>query len=164
MLRSIFLALAATVALSTFASAPASAGHERTCSYCYHVDDYGNRYRSVPYDPYDRQYGGNYHRRHGRYRHRSHRQHGGNSWIAPFAIGTIFGIIAGQANRPQPQPVAVYRQSIPVVRAVPTGPVFQATDGRYCREYQSTATIGGQSQQTYGMACRQPDGSWQIVQ
>lgn len=33
----------------------------------------------------------------------------------------------------------------------------------YCREYQSTATIGGKKEQVYGTACRQPDGSWKIV-
>lgn len=32
----------------------------------------------------------------------------------------------------------------------------------YCREYRSTANIGGQKQQVYGTACRQPDGSWKI--
>jgi surface antigen len=36
-------------------------------------------------------------------------------------------------------------------------------DGRQCREYQATATIGGKRRQTYGTACRQPDGSWQIM-
>src|SRR3546814_11182959 len=40
---------------------------------------------------------------------------------------------------------------------------FQTTDGRYCREYQATSTIGNDRAQTYGTACRQPDGSWQIV-
>lgn len=35
--------------------------------------------------------------------------------------------------------------------------------GDYCREYSQTVTIGGQSQRAYGTACRQPDGSWQIV-
>lgn len=40
---------------------------------------------------------------------------------------------------------------------------FQTRDGRYCREYTSQASIGGRQQQTYGTACRQPDGSWQIV-
>ena len=34
---------------------------------------------------------------------------------------------------------------------------------RYCREYRSTANIGGKTQRVYGTACRQPDGSWQIV-
>jgi surface antigen len=33
----------------------------------------------------------------------------------------------------------------------------------YCREYSATATIGGRSQQTYGIACRQPDGAWKLV-
>lgn len=41
---------------------------------------------------------------------------------------------------------------------------YQVSDGRYCREYQTTATVGGRVQETYGRACRQPDGSWQIVQ
>ena len=39
-----------------------------------------------------------------------------------------------------------------------------STSGRYCREFQQTITVGGQTQQGYGTACRQPDGSWQIVQ
>jgi surface antigen len=33
----------------------------------------------------------------------------------------------------------------------------------YCREYTATATIGGRSQQTYGTACRQPDGAWKLM-
>ncbi len=35
--------------------------------------------------------------------------------------------------------------------------------GNYCREYQTTVNVGGQQQQAYGTACRQPDGSWKIV-
>jgi surface antigen len=33
----------------------------------------------------------------------------------------------------------------------------------YCREYQQTVTIGGKPEQSYGTACRQPDGSWKTV-
>lgn len=36
-------------------------------------------------------------------------------------------------------------------------------DGAYCREFQQTIIVGGQAQQAYGTACRQPDGSWQFV-
>ena len=36
-------------------------------------------------------------------------------------------------------------------------------NGRYCREFQQTITVGGQSPQGYGPACRQPDGSWEII-
>ena len=40
---------------------------------------------------------------------------------------------------------------------------YQTSAGGYCREYTATATVGGRSQQTYGTACRQPDGSWRLV-
>lgn len=40
---------------------------------------------------------------------------------------------------------------------------FNVRDGRYCREYTAESIIGGQVQQTYGTACRQPDGAWEIV-
>lgn len=33
-----------------------------------------------------------------------------------------------------------------------------------CREFVMNALIGGQPEQVYGTACRQPDGSWQILQ
>ncbi len=48
-------------------------------------------------------------------------------------------------------------------QVVPTRTV-QDSDGRYCREYTATSVVSGRNQQTYGRACRQPDGSWQIVQ
>lgn len=37
------------------------------------------------------------------------------------------------------------------------------TAGRYCREYQQTVTVGGKNQSAYGTACRQPDGSWEVI-
>jgi hypothetical protein len=37
------------------------------------------------------------------------------------------------------------------------------TEGRYCREYIRPASVAGRTQQTYGTACLQPDGDWQIV-
>ncbi|MGH6717746.1 MAG: RT0821/Lpp0805 family surface protein [Alphaproteobacteria bacterium] len=40
---------------------------------------------------------------------------------------------------------------------------YQAASGEYCREYQQTVTVGGQTEAAYGTACRQPDGSWKIV-
>lgn len=40
---------------------------------------------------------------------------------------------------------------------------FQSNNGEYCREYQTTVKIGGKSEKGYGTACRQPDGSWQMV-
>lgn len=40
---------------------------------------------------------------------------------------------------------------------------FRGNDGRYCREYTTSVRVGGKREQGYGQACRQPDGSWQIV-
>jgi surface antigen len=40
---------------------------------------------------------------------------------------------------------------------------YQNSYGQYCREYSHTVYVGGQPQRAYGTACRQADGSWQIV-
>jgi len=55
-------------------------------------------------------------------------------------------------QEPAPPPVVVQP---PAVLAPPPS--------AYCREYTSTATVGGRPVETYGTACRQPDGSWKIV-
>ncbi len=38
-----------------------------------------------------------------------------------------------------------------------------SSSGRYCREFQHEITIGGKREQGYGTACRQPDGSWEVI-
>jgi surface antigen len=35
--------------------------------------------------------------------------------------------------------------------------------GRTCREFQQTVTIGGEEVQSYGTACRDDNGDWQLV-
>ncbi|MAU40545.1 MAG: hypothetical protein CMF31_02885 [Kordiimonas sp.] len=42
-------------------------------------------------------------------------------------------------------------------------PAVANDDGQYCREYTQTITVGGETQQGYGRACRQPDGTWKIA-
>ncbi|HSE76532.1 MAG TPA: RT0821/Lpp0805 family surface protein [Alphaproteobacteria bacterium] len=44
-------------------------------------------------------------------------------------------------------------------------PTRQGNDnsGHVCREYQTTVTVDGKTERAYGTACRQPDGSWKIV-
>lgn len=39
---------------------------------------------------------------------------------------------------------------------------YQA-NGQNCREYQQTIIVGGKTEQAHGTACRQPDGSWQVI-
>lgn len=59
------------------------------------------------------------------------------------------------------RPVTWYGPNEAAYSVTPTRD-YQA-EGRYCREYQSVSTVGGQRQQTYGNACMQPDGSWEVV-
>ncbi len=39
-----------------------------------------------------------------------------------------------------------------------------STSGLVCREFQQSVTIGGKTEEAWGQACLQADGSWQIVQ
>jgi surface antigen len=48
-------------------------------------------------------------------------------------------------------------------RACGQAGLYQAANGTYCREYQQEITVGGKEQQSYGTACRQPDGTWKIL-
>jgi surface antigen len=40
---------------------------------------------------------------------------------------------------------------------------YKGSQGRQCREYTQTIYIGTQAQKAYGKACRQPDGTWEII-
>jgi hypothetical protein len=62
-----------------------------------------------------------------------------------------------------PPPAVVVPVQPGTVVAAPTSQPYTAPNGQTCREYQSTAEIGGHRQMTYGTACLQPDGSWRIV-
>jgi hypothetical protein len=92
-----------------------------------------------------------------------------------FSLGVPLGGPAYPAYYPSPYyyapPPPVYYAPPPVAYAPP--PVAYAPAPAYapsgpsqdnCREYQSSATIDGRPQPTHGVACRQPDGSWRIVQ
>jgi hypothetical protein len=46
--------------------------------------------------------------------------------------------------------------------SVTTARQGQDAAGNQCREFQQEVTIGGQTEQAYGTACLQPDGSWKI--
>ncbi|MGF1610339.1 MAG: hypothetical protein ACFCUQ_13145 [Kiloniellales bacterium] len=62
---------------------------------------------------------------------------------------------------PQPAPQVLVQPppQAPVVRQPPA----LAYDTSYCREYSRTAIVGGAPVEVFGTACRQPDGTWRIV-
>lgn len=93
---------------------------------------------------------------------RGHRHHGQGYRQGPVDLAWLFGPLFSQVV---PGETMVWQDPDYGDRyeVVPTRD-YQTAQGRYCREYQATATVGGRPQQTYGTACLQPDGSWQIVQ
>lgn len=104
---------------------------------------------------------------------------GGSGQLAATAAGAVIGLIVGgsigrsmdrldHACTGQVLEQAETGQTVQWVepgtdvryRVTPTRTFEQA--GRYCREYTTTATIGGEVRSVYGTACRQPDGSWKL--
>ena len=101
---------------------------------------------------------------------------GGTGKLAMTALGVVGGGLLGNSlgrSRASQQAVAApigetitwsNPQSGNYGTVTPTREGYQSTTGAYCREYQQEIVVGGQRQQGYGQACRQPDGSWQVVQ
>jgi len=40
---------------------------------------------------------------------------------------------------------------------------YRSASGQDCREFEQTITVEGRTERAMGRACRQPNGSWQIV-
>lgn len=109
---------------------------------------------------------GRHHGRHGHHGH--HRWHGHH--------GPSYGAVIYSPPPPvylRPTPTVVYETTVvqPRVRYVeetslvvnPASPSFTNEYGQHCREYQSTASVGGRRSPVYGTACLQPDGAWRVV-
>lgn len=128
----------ATLAAATLVAIPAAAGagdhdHNRM----HHQDDW---------------YGGH---------HDNHRYHPRGSVIS-YNLG--WGRPA-YYTRYYPAPVYNY-VTVPQPVYVPTPVYYSNTivnNTSYCREFTRNIVVGGVVQQGYGNACRQPDGSWQII-
>ena len=110
---------------------------------------------------------------------------GGSGQIIATAVGTLAGAMIGREigkslDRADQLAMAQAEQrahSAPVGDKIVWnnpdsgnyGSVTPIRDGRntqtnaYCREYQTTVTVGGREQSAYGTACQQPDGSWKVV-
>lgn len=109
---------------------------------------------------------------------------GGTGKLAATAAGTLFGALLGNSigssldkadqshmaqaqqqafEAPIGQPVQWQNpQSSNYGFITPTRQGYSAS-GLTCREFQQTIYVGGRSQQAYGTACQQSDGSWQIT-
>jgi surface antigen len=110
----------------------------------------------------------------------------GSGRLAATAAGTLLGALIGsevgssldRADQQYARRAQTQAQAAPIGQSIVwsnpesghTGTVTPIREGRipstgeYCREFQQTVQVGGQSQQAYGTACRQADGSWRVVQ
>lgn len=110
----------------------------------------------------------------------------GTGQLAATAAGTLLGALIGsevgksldKADQQYAQRAQQQAQAAPIGQTIVwsnpdsghTGSITPVREGHipatgeYCREYQQTVQVGGQSQKAYGTACRQPDGSWKVVQ
>jgi surface antigen len=109
----------------------------------------------------------------------------GRGQLAAVAAGTLIGAIVGSEvgkSLDRADRLALERATQSSLERAPSGtatqwrnpdsgnygtitprPAYQTSNGQYCREYQQTVVVGGETQSAYGRACRQPDGTWRIV-
>lgn len=108
----------------------------------------------------------------------------GKGKLATTAVGVLIGALAGseigrsldRADRTYADRAVTRAQAAPLGETITwnnpksgnSGTVTPVRDGtsasgQYCREFQQSITVGGKMQQGYGVACRQPDGTWRIV-
>lgn len=83
--------------------------------------------------------------------------------ITGAVLGGTLGGVAGSTHCTEEVAYAPPVVQQPVYMQASSRNVGDRTEGRYCREYQNRSTVGGRVQETYGTACMQPDGSWEIV-
>ena len=109
----------------------------------------------------------------------------GKGRMAGIAIGTLYGSLIGSGigqSLDRADRMYMQRTTHRSLESMPTGNTaawnnpdsgnsgtvtpqrtFQTARGSYCREYQQTISVGGRTEEAYGTACRQPDGTWKVV-
>lgn len=104
----------------------------------------------------------------------------GDSRIWTAAVGTLLGALAGGHIGGQLDELDRYRAG-QTLETAPTGATrewvnpdsgtaysvtpthtYESSQGTPCREFTMDADVGGRSEQVYGTACRQADGSWKM--
>lgn len=109
----------------------------------------------------------------------------GSGQLATTAAGVLIGALIGseighsmdEVDRMRANQAVLKAQNAPLGERITWnnpnndhhGSITPTRDGYsdrddYCREFYQTVTIGGKTEDAYGIACRQPDGSWRIVQ
>lgn len=104
--------------------------------------------------------------------------HGSGAWIGVLGSALVGGVIGNFVGKKMDE-----NDRARMAQAVTTTPMGQEAswtnshnvtyrvrpvqqyhrNNQYCREYQTTVVVGGETKRAYGTACRAPDGQWKIV-
>ena len=109
----------------------------------------------------------------------------GSGQLAATAVGTLLGALAGsEVGKSLDRADMTYLKQTQqkALETVPSGSsttwanpysgnsgqitpqrTYQNASGTYCRKFQQTVTVSGNTESAYGTACRQPDGTWKII-
>lgn len=108
----------------------------------------------------------------------------GSGQLAATAAGALLGALVGseigrsmdEVDRMKAEQAYGQAQTAPVGQTIawdnpntgnygtvtPTREGTKTGSNEYCREYQQTIVVGGKQEDAFGVACQQPDGSWEI--
>lgn len=109
----------------------------------------------------------------------------GGGKLATTAVGTLLGAILGSEvgkSLDRADQLALAQTTQQTLEDAPSGSTnswrnpdsgnsgtitptqtYTKSGGQPCREFQQTVTIGSDTEEAYGSACRQADGTWKIV-
>jgi len=103
----------------------------------------------------------------------------GYSAYTPYPVGGVVVFPPNVRDRLSTRNRARYYDAYRSAMAAPVGETINWHDGRiqgnvttmrdgwagerYCREFQQNIEIDGKVEEAYGVACRTPDGDWQII-
>lgn len=109
---------------------------------------------------------------------------GGSGKLAATAAGVLIGALVGseigrsmdEVDKMKAERAYTQATTAPVGQTItwsnpdtgnygavtPTREGTKQATGEYCREFQQTVVIGGNQEEAYGVACRKPDGQWEI--
>ena len=103
-----------------------------------------------------------WHQNFGHHDRRAH--HKARHWRGGHGHGHRYGkhgpnivVIQRPVIQPRYVPQTVYIQPAPPIQQS-----YQTNRGELCREYTTTALVGGQPSEVYGIACLDANGSWQL--
>ena len=105
----------------------------------------------------------------------------GKGRVAGAVAGTLLGVFIGGSigksmdaqdryntaqvleTNPTNQPTSWHNPDTNINYTVTPTNTYETAQGAPCREYTTQVNVGGKQETAYGTACRQPDGSWKIV-